>query len=163
MNCHHFTMSNEEDTPTNPIQPARVPRGMNLEETHAMRHYNVILALQQSVRQIRRQLEQLTTQFLAFQRGQRPQEPSDDGDEQSFSSDSSMGSNPRRGGRRPPMDEFRDIKVEPLEFNGNLNPDEYLEWVQVLDRIFKAKGYDCLLYTSPSPRDGLLSRMPSSA
>ena len=26
------------------------------------------------------------------------------------------------------------------------------------------EGYkDCLLYTSPSPRDGLLSRMPSSA
>ena len=26
-----------------------------------------------------------------------------------------------------------------------------------------AKDYFCLLYTSPSPRDGLLSRMPSSA
>ena len=26
-----------------------------------------------------------------------------------------------------------------------------------------AKAYSCLLYTSPSPRDGLLSRMPSSA
>ena len=25
------------------------------------------------------------------------------------------------------------------------------------------KAYPCLLYTSPSPRDGLLSRMPSSA
>ena len=25
------------------------------------------------------------------------------------------------------------------------------------------KGNNCLLYTSPSPRDGLLSRMPSSA
>ena len=25
------------------------------------------------------------------------------------------------------------------------------------------KAYACLLYTSPSPRDGLLSRMPSSA
>ena len=25
------------------------------------------------------------------------------------------------------------------------------------------KDDDCLLYTSPSPRDGLLSRMPSSA
>ena len=24
-------------------------------------------------------------------------------------------------------------------------------------------GYSCLLYTSPSPRDGLLARMPSSA
>ena len=29
----------------------------------------------------------------------------------------------------------------------------------VISRLFK----DCLLYTSPSPRDGLLSRMPSSA
>ena len=27
----------------------------------------------------------------------------------------------------------------------------------------KARGEACLLYTSPSPRDGLLSRMPSSA
>ena len=26
-----------------------------------------------------------------------------------------------------------------------------------------AESWDCLLYTSPSPRDGLLSRMPSSA
>ena len=26
-----------------------------------------------------------------------------------------------------------------------------------------APGQSCLLYTSPSPRDGLLSRMPSSA
>ena len=25
------------------------------------------------------------------------------------------------------------------------------------------EGFGCLLYTSPSPRDGLLSRMPSSA
>ena len=30
------------------------------------------------------------------------------------------------------------------------------------DNIFHMKR-DCLLYTSPSPRDGLLSRMPSSA
>ena len=29
-------------------------------------------------------------------------------------------------------------------------------------RIFRV-FQDCLLYTSPSPRDGLLSRMPSSA
>ena len=27
----------------------------------------------------------------------------------------------------------------------------------------KEKNKNCLLYTSPSPRDGLLSRMPSSA
>ena len=29
--------------------------------------------------------------------------------------------------------------------------------------IKKSQPLDCLLYTSPSPRDGLLSRMPSSA
>ena len=34
------------------------------------------------------------------------------------------------------------------------------------DRLFHSAGrmdINCLLYTSPSPRDGLLSRMPSSA
>ena len=30
-------------------------------------------------------------------------------------------------------------------------------------RAYMLKVYNCLLYTSPSPRDGLLSRMPSSA
>ena len=31
------------------------------------------------------------------------------------------------------------------------------------DGVFSLKGYVCLLYTSPSPRDTALSRMPSSA
>ena len=35
------------------------------------------------------------------------------------------------------------------------------EQEQILNLSPKLK--DCLLYTSPSPRDGLLSRMPSSA
>ena len=30
-------------------------------------------------------------------------------------------------------------------------------------KALSASEYACLLYTSPSPRDGLLSRMPSSA
>ena len=33
-----------------------------------------------------------------------------------------------------------------------------IRWLQL-----KQVGEICLLYTSPSPRDGLLSRMPSSA
>ena len=38
------------------------------------------------------------------------------------------------------------------------------DWWQVDARTFDAEGRSyCLLYTSPSPRDGLLSRMPSSA
>ena len=33
----------------------------------------------------------------------------------------------------------------------------------VVGTLMTNKALDCLLYTSPSPRDGLLSRMPSSA
>ena len=33
----------------------------------------------------------------------------------------------------------------------------------IMDFMFVAVTTGCLLYTSPSPRDGLLSRMPSSA
>ena len=31
------------------------------------------------------------------------------------------------------------------------------------NKLLASDWYNCLLYTSPSPRDGLLSRMPSSA
>ena len=37
-------------------------------------------------------------------------------------------------------------------------------WVDDVQNALKGMlSEDCLLYTSPSPRDGLLSRMPSSA
>ena len=52
-------------------------------------------------------------------------------------------------------------------FNANMALNEaFLETATVRDnivRIAKQLNYTCLLYTSPSPRDGLLSRMPSSA
>ena len=38
------------------------------------------------------------------------------------------------------------------------------EYKKEIDSIIKhSRGYTCLLYTSPSPRDATLSRMPSSA
>ena len=40
---------------------------------------------------------------------------------------------------------------------------EYLFKKNNVERIEGARHCFCLLYTSPSPRDGLLSRMPSSA
>ena len=39
--------------------------------------------------------------------------------------------------------------------------DTVKKWVPITYDAFM--DYSCLLYTSPSPRDGLLSRMPSSA
>ena len=42
--------------------------------------------------------------------------------------------------------------------------EEGLRFVIMADKVVRASGWNaCLLYTSPSPRDGLLSRMPSSA
>jgi len=56
-----------------------------------------------------------------------------------------------------------------IEFEEKVSAD-YLEEI-VEDVVFNntvekdclVADYACLLYTSPSPRDGLLSRMPSSA
>ena len=45
--------------------------------------------------------------------------------------------------------------------HGNLTVSGALE--HSCNVFFYEMGYRCLLYTSPSPRDGLLSRMPSSA
>ena len=36
-------------------------------------------------------------------------------------------------------------------------------WAEAMHWACEAINHTCLLYTSPSPRDGLLSRMPSSA
>ena len=38
-----------------------------------------------------------------------------------------------------------------------------LQSISSYEQITPFRGGTCLLYTSPSPRDGLLSRMPSSA
>ena len=42
-------------------------------------------------------------------------------------------------------------------------PDDFLKVRETLTRIGVASRKDCLLYTSPSPRDEQSSRMPSSA
>ena len=72
----------------------------------------------------------------------------------------------------------RTCSLEPEEFLHELGSDEGIRvftqaWVQLVARrddvahALDAHELDrragCLLYTSPSPRDGLLSRMPSSA
>ena len=42
-------------------------------------------------------------------------------------------------------------------------PLEGYETLSEAEMQARAEAVFCLLYTSPSPRDGLLSRMPSSA
>ena len=69
--------------------------------------------------------------------------------------------------------------VIPMDGDGEDRPEEIKNFVEYLnyasdkpivgERVKRSESltfklcYSCLLYTSPSPRDGLLSRMPSSA
>ena len=46
---------------------------------------------------------------------------------------------------------------EDKSYNPNLDD------IQVIERTYTHWDWSCLLYTSPSPRDATLSRMPSSA
>ena len=50
-----------------------------------------------------------------------------------------------------------DVEIGHLEF---IVPEIVIE---ELKHLCNDESKGCLLYTSPSPRDGLLSRMPSSA
>ena len=59
-----------------------------------------------------------------------------------------------------------------IDVYGHMNNARYFELIDTVvnNHMDRALGVDirtlphvCLLYTSPSPRDGLLSRMPSSA
>ena len=51
------------------------------------------------------------------------------------------------------------IKHEKKVVSAHRTPDLLFEYAERAH----GRGIDCLLYTSPSPRDATLSRMPSSA
>ena len=63
------------------------------------------------------------------------------------------------------------VATQDPKLRARLNPDDaalrvynYLHAMTLEAQLLaRACGKTCLLYTSPSPRDGLLSRMPSSA
>ena len=76
----------------------------------------------------------------------------------------------------------KSVKLRISRSNPEVNSEERFDefvipvekYTTVLDAILNVKSHldhsvavryscSCLLYTSPSPRDGLLSRMPSSA
>ena len=53
-----------------------------------------------------------------------------------------------------------DLVGQPVINDNEPAPGHFTVFAPTDDAIF---AFACLLYTSPSPRDGLLSRMPSSA
>ena len=63
-----------------------------------------------------------------------------------------------------PEDEWDLVEGEHFEFAGTSGGEKKRKFYEEgVEAIAEYLDKDCLLYTSPSPRDGLLSRMPSSA
>ena len=59
---------------------------------------------------------------------------------------------------------WRETLGDPIGRPRSFNPNRFAyDWLNVLRDATLQLVPICLLYTSPSPRDGLLSRMPSSA
>ena len=62
-----------------------------------------------------------------------------------------------------------EVHSDWIDYNGHMSESFYLyAFGDASDALFRHIGIDedyrsCLLYTSPSPRDAPLSRMPSSA
>src|SRR5674476_701574 len=70
--------------------------------------------------------------------------------------------------KRVPQDGKMKLKIGPdrvIDFRVSTLPTMYGEKIviRILDPSTAKLGIDCLLYTSPSPRDRQKSRMPSSA
>ena len=55
------------------------------------------------------------------------------------------------------------VDLKRSKVNGSVKLKLYKGNVIIQSRMTKSSAYSCLLYTSPSPRDATLSRMPSSA
>ena len=61
-------------------------------------------------------------------------------------------------------EEWAERELQELKNKGGAIPEQDGEWIaNMWETSNESLYYACLLYTSPSPRDGLLSRMPSSA
>ena len=76
-------------------------------------------------------------------------------------------SRPRRFGKSLTLSTLKELFTGQKELFDGLWVQDHWDWTQqhpVIHIGFSSIGYkDCLLYTSPSPRDLSTSRMPSSA
>ena len=59
--------------------------------------------------------------------------------------------------------EYDNYHKKPVQKKRRASRNTARSTMKTAGKVKKGDGKDCLLYTSPSPRDGLLSRMPSSA
>jgi len=106
-------MIDRENTFPPPQQPVRVPRGLSLAQAHKLRRDNAILKMQESIRTLATQIQQLMNQPREREM-EPPQDPpggSDSPPDSQYGSESSTGdARPRR--RRMHRDNLKDLIIE---------------------------------------------------
>nr|XP_043611631.1 uncharacterized protein LOC122583275 [Erigeron canadensis] len=122
-------------------------RNMTLEEAHNARRDRQIEDLQETLGRVVNSLEdgglRFNREHVVGERDDESPDPSDSCDSiHRSSSDSDDGSNQCRRRHRRHKDDTKDIKIDPPDFIGSSNPEDYFEWVQVMDRIMEIKEYD---------------------
>ena len=108
-------------------------------------------ALMKNYEEVRSQNEYLRTQLAKSKSNQRKNlrytpshetpesEHEDEEEESNFFGSSSDEGRPRARRNQRNSNRSLDFKVEILEFEGRLDPDEFLEWLQTVKRVFEYK------------------------
>ena len=113
-----------------------------LKEAHQCRKDIVILELQHSIKNLATQVRQLMSQPKGGER-EPPMEPpygSYPSQESQYGhSSSNEERRPRR--KRTHEDDLRNLKIKAPKLDDSLKPENYLEWVQAIERIVEIKGY----------------------
>ncbi|GJY33328.1 gag-pol polyprotein [Tanacetum coccineum] len=116
-----------------------IPRNHTVEEAQNICRDRQIKVLQE---QIDRVLQALEARSGRNRGNGGNRDLSEESSETNKSSSESDASSQRRRRNRKRRDDSRDIKVDRPNFKGSLNRDEFLEWVQTMDKIIMVKGYD---------------------
>jgi len=129
-----------------------IPLGVNLEQAIELGSDNAIHQLQQNYQALSAEATQMSMdlrEILAHLRedpgvGRRraPVVPRTDSPySPSTSSQEELRHRRERRPPREPIDDLRDMKIDPSEFEGNLNPDLFIEWMKALELFFEIKEY----------------------
>nr|GEX81760.1 hypothetical protein [Tanacetum cinerariifolium] len=115
-----------------------IPRNCTVKEAQNIRRDRQIEVLQEHLDRVL----QMSKAGVGRNRGNGGNgDLSEESSENNKSSSKFGASLQRRRHNRKRRDDSRDIKVDPLKFEGSSNPDEFLEWVQTMDIIIMVKGY----------------------
>jgi len=123
---------------TNDAEPSQ-PRDISLELAHEIRRDKAIIDLQEQVSRFTMELERVkgSEHWVS-----RPRELDVDPIDIGYSSSHEDHEDRPIRGRDHPIDDLSGLKVEAPEFDGNLKPKNYIDWVQVIKRIIELKEYN---------------------